>query len=83
MNDYESTSYGNAPVNPYDYEGTQTKGGEGCRRKHLEQLRADEDLPAIFPVSHHTAHEREQKYGDFTQKGIEPEKKRIVGELIN
>lgn len=31
MNDYQSPSYDNAPLNPYDYESTATRGGNGCR----------------------------------------------------
>ncbi len=31
MNDYESTSYENSNLNPYDYESTASRDGKGCR----------------------------------------------------
>jgi hypothetical protein len=59
------------------------QNGEDGSARHLHILRTKQDSPALHPIGHNSANQREQKNGNAAQKLIEAEIKRGVTEAIN
>ena len=57
------------------------QGGERERRRHLDVLRSEQQLPAIVPIGDDAADEREEQDRQLAEEVVEPQVERGLRQL--
>ena len=59
----------------------EDQAGQGERRRHLDELRAEQHVPAVVAIGDDAADQREQHDRQLAEEIVEPEVERRVGQL--